>query len=301
MISRRGIVIIVLIGLAVVASSTHPWVSGSNLLADKYSSMFNPYINTDTGIIAKAQFEEAFSAAGIKCVAIQVPVGDITVIKTGGNNITIDGERIAYGETLEKAETKLSLVPLEARTRDDVLEIISLVDTSATTGSSSRINMVIQVPAGIDVRSTLSAGEITLNGIDGAIYAKVDTGKVNTDSTRGDLDIEVSVGAIDVRDAVVANKLSLITSMGPIDFLGTLGKNNYIESSAGPIKISVPRSTCVRIDAAISAGQINSSLPITGLNSDNQKSSATGILGNGTPTGELKVRASMGEISISEL
>ncbi len=53
MISRRGIVIIVLIGLAVVASSTHPWVSGSNLLADKYSSMFDPYINTDTGIIAK--------------------------------------------------------------------------------------------------------------------------------------------------------------------------------------------------------------------------------------------------------
>ncbi len=102
-------------------------------------------------------------------MAIQVPVGDITVIKTGGNNITIDGERIAYGETLEKTETKLSLVPLEARTRDDVLEIISLVDTSATTGSSSRINMVIQVPAGIDVRSTLSAGEITLNGIDGGL------------------------------------------------------------------------------------------------------------------------------------
>jgi hypothetical protein len=301
MISRRGIVIIVLIGLAVVASSARPWVSGAKLLEAKYSSRFDPYIDMGGRVSASAPFEEAFSAAGIKRVAIQAPIGNITVIKTGGNSIAVEGERIAYGDTIAEAEAKLPLVSIETQTRDDVLEIVGLVDRSATSGLSGMINMVIQVPAGVDVESTLSMGKIDLDGIEGAIRAEVDMGGVNAHSTRGDLDVKVAAGAINVSDAVVARKLNLVTSMGPIDFAGVLGENNHIESSAGPIMIRIPRSTCVRVDADASAGQIESSFPIMGLSSENLKSSAMGILGEGTPTGELRVRTSGGEIHISEL
>jgi hypothetical protein len=301
MISRRGIVIIVLIGLAIVASSTRPWMSGAKLLEAKYSSRFDPYIDMGGSTSASASFEEAFSAAGIKRVVIQAPMGNITVIKTGGNSIAVEGERIAYGDTMAEAEAKLPLVSLEAKTCDDVLEIVGLVDRSATSGLSGMINMVIQVPAGVNVESTLSMGKIALDGIEGSFCARVEMGEVNAHSTRGDLDINISAGAINVSDAVVAKKLNLVTSMGPIDFAGVLGENNHIESSAGPVRIRIPRSTCVQVDADASAGQIESSFPITGLSSENLKSSAMGILGEGTPTGELRVRTSMGKISISEL
>ena len=57
----------------------------------------------------------------------------------------------------------------------------------------------------------------------------------------------------------------------------------------------------MQVDADASAGQIESSFPITGLSSEKLKSSAIGILGEGTPTGELRIRTSGGEIHISEL
>ena len=226
---------------------------------------------------------------------------NITIVKTDDNNITVEGERIAYGATVSEAENRLPLVQLHTRTRGDVLEITGKIEESVTRGTLSRIDMVIHVPAGIEVDSTLSLGNITLDGIEGAIRAKLSMGEVKANSTKGDLDITLSTGSISVNNATVVTRLNLVNSMGAIDFLGTLGESNYIETSAGPITIRVPKSTCVRIDATASAGRIHSSLPITNLKSETMTSSASGILGEGTPTGELRVRTSMGEILISEI
>lgn len=301
MVSRRGIAIIILIGLAVIVSSTRPWVSGYKLLGNKFSSMQGPNFNIGGNVYREAQFKEDFSAAGIRRVVIKAPNGTIEVTKTDSNNITVEGERIAYGETAAEAESKLPLVQLHTATRGDVLEITGKIEESVTSGNLSRIDMVIHVPAGIEVDSTLSLGNITLDGIEGAIRAKLSMGEVKANSIKGDLDITLSTGAISVNDATIARKLNLTTSMGSIDFSGTLGESNYIQNSTGYVRIRVPRSTCVRIDAETSTGRINSSLPITSLKSEAMTSSASGVLGEGTPTGELRVRTSMGEIVISQI
>lgn len=299
MVSRRGIAIVILIGLAVIVSFTQPWISGNKLLKGKFSTISGPDFDIGGNVYQKAQFKEDFSGAGIRQVVIQSPVGDIAVIKTDGNNITVDGERIAYGATAAEAESRLPLVQLHTATRGDVLEITGKIEESVTRGTLSRIDMVIHVPAGIEVDSTLSLGNITLDGIEGAIRAKLSMGEVKANFIKGDLEIMLSTGAISVNDATIAKKLNLTTFMGSIDFSGTLGESNYIQNSTGPIKIRVPKSTCVQIDATASAGRIHSSLPITNLTSETMTSSASGILGEGTPTGELKIRASMGEILIS--
>lgn len=301
MVSRRGIVVVFLIGLAVIVSSTRPWVLGSKLLGGKFSSMPGPNFNTGGNVYREAQFKEDFSAAGIRRVVIQSPNGNVNITKTDSNNITVEGERIAYGETAAEAESRLPLVQLHTATRGDVLEITGTIEELVTRGTLSRIDMVIHVPAGIEVDSTLSLGNITLDGIEGATRAKLSMGDVKANSIKGDLDITLSTGAISVNDATIAKKLNLVISMGSIDFSGTLGESNYIQNSTGYVKIRVPRSTCVRIDAQTSAGRINSSLPITNLKSEAMTSSASGILGQGTPTGELRIRTSMGEILISEL
>jgi DUF4097 and DUF4098 domain-containing protein YvlB len=301
MVSRRGIVIIILIGLAVIVSSTRPWVSGYKLLGNKFSSMQGPIFNIVRNVYREAQFKEDFNAAGIRRVVIKAPNGNIEVTRTDSNNITVEGERIAYGETAAEAESKLPLVQLHTATRGDVLEITGKIEEPVTRGTLSRIDMVIHVPAGIEVDSTLSLGNITLDGIEGAIRAKLSMGEVKANSIKGDLDITLSTGSISVNNATIARKLNLATSMGSIAFLGTLGETNYIESSTGSIKIRVPRSTCVRIDAETSVGRINSSLPVTNMKSETMGSSISGILGEGTPVGELKIRVSMGDVLISEI
>ena len=299
MVSLRGIVVVILIGLAVITSFTKPWVSGSKLLEGKFLSISRPDTGISGNIYRRAQFDETFSAAGIRQVTIQAPNANITIVKTDDNNITVEGERIAYGATVAEAENRLALVQLHTRTRGDVLEITGKIEESVTRGTLSRIDMVIHVPAGIEVDSTLSLGNITLDGIEGAIRAKLSMGEVKANSIKGDLDITLSTGSISVNGATIAKKLNLTTSMGSIDFSGTLGESNYIESSVGSVKIRVPRSICMRIDAETSTGRINSSLPVTNMKSETMGSSASGILGEGMPTGEIKIRVSMGEILIS--
>ena len=100
-------------------------------------------------------------------------------------------------------------------------------------------------------------------------------------------------------NAAIKEELSLTTSMGDIEFEGSLGTRNYVEVSAGRVQMTVPRSTCVRLDAATNAGQVNTNLPVTERKSEAMRSSAVGILGEGQPTGDLKIRVSMGEINIS--
>ncbi len=63
--------------------------------------------------------------------------------------------------------------------------------------------------------------------------------------------------------------------------------------------MTVPRSTCVTLNAVTNAGKVDIRLPVTQTELEGTKSSAVGILGQGQPTGDLKIRVLMGEINIS--
>ena len=79
-------------------------------------------------------------------------MGNITVIKTGGNSIAVEKN----GSPMAIQWQKQSKLPQSrsVKTCDDVLEIVGLVDRSPHPGLSGMINMVIQVPAGVNVEST---------------------------------------------------------------------------------------------------------------------------------------------------
>ena len=158
---------------------------------------------------------------------------------------------------------------------------------------------MLRVPSGLAVDLRTSAGKVTLDGLSGMVETHVDVGSVEARSITGNLTIGTSAGRISVTNAAIKEELSLTTSMGDIEFEGSLGTRNYVEVSAGRVQMTVPRSTCVRLDAATNAGQVNTNLPVTERKSEAMKSSAVGILGEGQPTGDLRIRVSMGEINIS--
>jgi len=143
------------------------------------------------------------------------------------------------------------------------------------------------------------AGRVALDGLTGTVEAHVDMGSIEARSITGDLILRTSAGRISVTNAAIKEELSLTTSMGDIEFEGSLGARNHVEVSAGRVQMTVPRSTCVRLDAATNAGQVNTNMSVTERKSEAMKSSAVGILGEGQPTGDLRIRVSMGEINIS--
>ena len=306
MYSRRAIVLAVLIGLAFIASTTNPWIHGGRLLASKYAGEFS----TDFGYggsfkAVDKSFHTRFGAAGIRSVQVEAQPGDITVTRADDDKISIDGERVAYGPSNQIAEERLRYVCLDAVQDGDVVRVVGSIwqpepsSQNPAGPNGGATNIVLRVPPGLAVYVQTPAGKIALDGLAGTIEAHVDMGSIEARSITGDLILGTTAGRISVTNAAIKEELSLTTSMGDIEFEGSLGARNHVEVSAGRVQMTVPRSTCVRLDAATNAGRVNTNLPVTERKSEATGSSAAGILGQGEPTGDLKIRVSMGEINIS--
>ena len=306
MYSRRAIVFAVLIGLAFIASTTHPWIHGGTLLASKYAGEFS----TDFGYgisfkVVDDSFHKEFGTAGIRSVKVEARPGDITVTRADDDRISISGERVAYGPSNQIAEERLRYVCLDAVQDGDVVRVVGSIwqpepsSPNPAGPNGGFTNIVLRVPPGVAVYLQTPAGKVALDGLTGTVEAHVDMGSIEARSITGDLMLRTSAGRISVTNAAIKEELSLTTSMGDIEFEGSLGARNHVEVSAGRVQMTVPRSTCVRLDAATNAGQVNTNMSVTERKSEAMKSSAVGILGEGQPTGDLRIRVSMGEINIS--
>jgi len=307
MYSRRSIVLAVLVGLAFLASTTQPWIQGSRLLANKYADefSFSGFVYEGSSKAVDDSFHKEFGAAGIRSVQVEARPGDITVTRADDDMISINGERVAYGPSNQIAEERLHYVCLDAVQDGDVVRVVGSIwhpepsSPNPAGPNGGFTNIVLRVPPGLAICLQTPAGKVALDGLTGTVEAHVDMGSIEARSITGNLILRTSAGRIAVTNASVEEELSLTTSMGDIEFEGSLGTRNHVEVSAGRVQMTVPRSTCVRLDAATNAGQVNTNLPVTERKSEAMRSSAVGILGEGQPTGDLKIRVSMGEINIS--
>lgn len=306
MYSKRAIVLAVLISLAFIASTTHPWIHGTRLLANKYADEFLSGVGYEDSFQAVDDaFHREFGTEGIRSIHVEAQVGDITITRADGDKISVDGERVAYGDSNQMAQDRLRYVCLDAVQDGDAVRVIGAVMQSEPSSPNAvnpirgRTNVVLRVPSGLSVDLRTSTGKVALDGLKGTVEALVDMGSVEARSIAGNLTVRTSAGRIAVTDAAIEEELLLATSMGDIEFGGSLGARNYVEASAGRVQMTVPRSTCVRIDAATTAGKVKTKLPVTLRKSEAANSSAVGILGQGEPTGDLTIRVSMGDINIS--
>lgn len=307
MYSRRSIVLAVLVGLAFMASTTQPWIQGSRLLAGKLADKFSfSGVGYDGSFRAvDDSFHREFDTDGIRSVQVEARPGGITVTRAHDGKISINGELVAYGPSDQIARDRLRYVCLDAVQDGDVVRIVGSVmqadpssaDTATHNGGCT--NIELRVPSGMPVNVRTLAGIVELDGLDGKVEAHADMGNIEARSITGNLKIGTSAGRIAVTNATIEEELSLTTSMGSIEFDGSLGTQNYIEASAGRVQMTVPRSTCVTLNAVTNAGKVDIRLPVTQTKLEGTKSSAVGILGQGQPTGDLKIRVSMGEINIS--
>ncbi len=307
MYSKRSIVLAVLVGLAFLASATQPWMQGSRLLANKYANefSFSGFGYEGSSKAVDDSFHKEFGAAGIRSVQVEARPGDITVTQADDDMISINGERVAYGPSDQIAEERLRYVCLDAVQDGDVVRVVGSIwqpepsSPNPAGPNGGFTNIVLRVPPGLAIYLQTPAGKVALDGLTGTVEAHVDMGSIEARSITGNLMLGTSAGRIAVTNATIEEELSLTALMGDIEFDGSLGAQNYIEVSAGRVQMTVPRSTCVTLDAAAAAGKVDVRLPMAENGPEAMKSSAVGILGRGQPTGDLKIRASMGDIVIS--
>jgi len=251
--------------------------------------------------------------------------GDIAIDSAGGNV-----SASTSSGTIHVGEAKGERVTL--RDSGGNIDVTSAAGTvSAETSSGS-----IKIKSGkgdISVRD--SGGDIFVGEAGGAVLAQTSSGSIRVDTAQGTVDLKNSGGNISIQNARSAASLSTSsgsirighaegkidardsggsitvseaqdvvlahTSSGEIsvNFAAIPKSDSRIEVSGGGVKVGLPRSAGLDIDARASGGNVVSSIPITTvLNGSSPRGSIQGKINGGGPA--LLLRSSSGDIRISE-
>lgn len=288
--SYRAITLIVLFALAALGATAQTWVIGSELLNDRFGFWFgSPNLGYDPDEASRA-IGELISVDGVDSVEVRVVQGNVTVAREVGGAIRIEGRASGSREFVDGLE-------LQAELRGSTAVYDASYIAPGHTSQRGRTDMRVGVPDGVSVVVHNDAGQVIVSGIQDDVSVSTSMGTVRVSDTRGNLDVSTSAGTIAVESAVVAEHMTLSASMGDVEFSGELGQTNTIKVDAGLVRVAVPASTCVNVDAKVTAGRITSSLPLSGMTTGEMGASASGQLGTGTPTGTLAVEVSMGDIT----
>src|SRR5204863_2170643 len=150
-----------------------------------------------------------------------------------------------------------------------------------------------------NVEAKNSGGDVRIDEADGETVARTSSGSIVIKLAKGKVDARNSGGKIEVneaRDVVLAR-----TSSGPI-IVGLASQpkaDSHLEVSGGDIKVTLPRSAAIDVDARSSGGKFVSAFPVTSIVSGEPKPGALRgkINGGGSM---LTLRASSGDIRLNE-
>ena len=196
--------------------------------------------------------ESSFTAAGIRELVVDLDAGDVTLVPGASEG------RVAVDTSREWAWSKPAF-------RHSVEEgVLTLSGDCPNLGfGTCRVDQRVTVPAGVDVRVSISSGDIQATGLKLA-----------------QLDVLTDSGDISARD-VDARRVRAETSSGDVEAsLAETPERVNAETSSGNVTLTVPNGA-YNVDAETSAGQVR-------VNVDD----------NPTATRRLSAHSSSGDVTI---
>jgi DUF4097 and DUF4098 domain-containing protein YvlB len=201
----------------------------------------------------------------------------------GIQSATLVVTRRSRGDSLKKAEERLSRIDIHIATPDGKLEVwYDSREQDADVRRFSGVEFELVVPQESAVNARTSNGDISVESIDGPLDLDTSNGAIDVFDARGSLSADTSNGGIqvmgfegdvhadtsngEVRVERVVGSVDAATSNGNITFLGAPppGSSHNLETSNGSVDVRVPDGSSIHFDAVTSSGTIQSSLPLTG-------------------------------------
>jgi DUF4097 and DUF4098 domain-containing protein YvlB len=138
-----------------------------------------------------------------------------------------------------------------------------------------------------------SRGSIDVSGVGGSLHVRTSRGSIDIRDTRGEIDAVTSRGPISLH--AVESRVSARTSRGAIfaSFVGDPA--GELESSHGSIRVVIPKSAGVDLDAETSSARIDIGDSIAVVGDRGNDHVVAQLNGGG---GELRLRTSHGEIQV---
>lgn len=187
-----------------------------------------------------------------KTLAVKDPVGRVTIEAWNNPYVQIDAVKRAPSTDALRAIT-ISVVP-----DGDTLNVAADLGGNS---SNRQVTFTIHVPAATNLSVEAATGEVNLSGF------------------TGNVDVNASVGSINVAMAALRR-----------------GQHVKIDSSVGSIKLEIPQNADATIDADTSVGSLGGDVPLS-VERQTVGASGHGVLGNGAA--HVNLTAATGSISIN--
>lgn len=255
--------------------------------------------------------EKSVSAANVKNITIDIPVGDInfipekrTDIKANFHGSAVAGKNYVKPELMAKSDNN---------------EVVIKVENKSTVKSQSNhfiLDVYIPSDYSENIKASSSVGDISLNGLNpNKLDLTSSTGDIKLKKLKlSELSMHCGTGDIICED-IESKKTDFNCTTGSVKLNGILGNltgkittgdsnvsystfNNNVDISVsiGSIKLSIPKSSKFNIKAASSIGNLRCSFPIK------ITKSVTGAEAYGTVGADgnhINLRVSTGDIAVS--
>lgn len=208
--------------------------------------------NVATGA-ARARASEAFDVPGISTVQVDTAVGQVTVERAVGDRVEVD----------LRSEGSWRHPELSRQVDGDTLRLRTDCPTWAWGGwGGCRVHLRVSVPDGVALDLRSSTGRVRVDGVDGDVRARLDTGEVALSDLRSQtVDVASDTGRISADFATAPDEVTATTSTGAIDVRVPDDGTAYAvdaSSDVGRASVDVPTdpSSSHRISARTDVGAV---------------------------------------------
>jgi lia operon protein LiaG len=268
------------------------------------------------GTTGDATLKSRYGAIEIKDVAGKLEVstssGDIRAVKVKAGEASLS---TSYGE-VEVRDARIAYLKADTSSGDVCLDRIYAEGVKLSTNYGKVIAHAVEATSlsaesdggdirlkGVVLRDSLEArtkyGDITLDDVAAASY-KVDSksGDLNLSEVTGLLDLHTKSGDIEISKAKSAT-LKVDTVSGRVVFKGDLlaGSLNRIETRSGSIRLTLPETVALELDARTNSGHIRCDFPVT-IEGERERGRLRGVIN--APGTTLEIRTVSGDITIEK-
>lgn len=189
---------------------------------------------------------------------IQNMSGAITITRGGGNDVTIDAVKKAYGATEDAAREMLGFVKIDVMERPGRVEVRSryqhLDDSRRHRNIHVGVTYNVTAPAGTRVRVNSMSGGISVSDITGELSLEAMSGHIKIERAARVLTAKTMSGSVHITDAKSDGMIDAGSMSGTV----TLNKVKARRLNVGVVSgtITLVDTDCERIDAQTTSGHV---------------------------------------------
>jgi DUF4097 and DUF4098 domain-containing protein YvlB len=276
-----------------VAASTS---SGSITLANVTGSVEARDSGGDITIDSAAGAVSASTSSG--SIHLGEAGGERVTLRDSGGNIEVISAAGTVSAETSSGSIKIKSAKGEITARDSGGDIfIGEAGGNVSAQTSSGSIRVDTVAGTSDLKN--SGGNIAVQTAHGDASLSTSSGSIRIGHAGGKVDARNSGGSITVSEAQAAVLARTSSGEASVNFAAIPKSESRVEVSGGGVKIGLPRSAGLDIDARASGGNVVSTIPIATLvNGSPRQGSIQGKLNGGGPA--LILRSSSGDIRLTE-